>query len=462
MAFKVLLVNSINPTVETETRQPHLGLAYIAAAAREGLPALELDFRCISEDIEAHFQEFQPDLVGITTVSQNYNIACEYTDYFIRQHAPVVWGGIHISIMPETLPKGVTAACLGEGEETFKELIHSIFNGSFDKVRNNISGLAFWDGGQLIKTTPRAPIKDIDSIPFPERDLLEIKSHTYMFTSRGCPYRCQFCASSRYWDKLRFFSAEYVVDEIQLLHENYGVDFISFYDDLFAANVDRVERMVELLEERGLSGKIRYSANCRANIVTERLAKLLKRMNVVSIGIGCESGDSEMLHYLKGKSVTVEDNYRAVSMMKKQGIFVNASFVIGSPGETLESIKATERFIKTSGIDLIDIYILTPYPGTPVWDYACARGFVHPHMEDWTTLDVNAYRHPETAIVLCEKLSRKELLTAYKRFQRIRLWHNVSRAWRHPMRHMIPRVVAKMIIDKFTRLFQRKKHNSTD
>lgn len=455
MPFKVLLVNAINPKVETESRQPHLGLAYIAAAARKALPDLDLEFSCVTEDIEKHLASFEPNLIAVTTVSQNYNIAKKHTEYCLRYGTPVIWGGIHISVMPQTLPKGVTAACLGEGEETFPELIRAFSQGiSLDAIKN-IPGLAYWDDGQVQITKPRPPIKDIDTIPFPERELLDIRTHTYMFTSRGCPYRCQFCASSRYWDKLRFFSAEKVVDEIQLLHDNYGVNFISFYDDLFAADVNRVERIVELLEQRGLSGKLKYSANCRANIVTDKLAALLQRMNVVSVGIGCESGDPEMLRYLKGKSVTLEDNYKAISLLKKHGIFVNASFVIGSPGESHQSLQATSDFIKKSGLDLIDIYILTPFPGTPVWDYAVSRGFVSPNMEDWSVLDVNAYRNPDKVIVLCESLPRGDLFAAYKKLLRLRLRHNLTKLWRHPLRHMIPRVAVKMVIDKFYRLFAK-------
>ena len=126
-----------------------------------------------------------------------------------------------------------------------------------------------------------------------------------MFSSRGCPYRCRFCASSAYWDKLRFFSADYVVNEIGVLVEDYKVKFITFYDDMFISNVKRLKEIADGLDREGLLGKVKFSCSCSAPNITDEVARILKEMNVVSVGMGLESGSDKTLTYLKGKAFSV-------------------------------------------------------------------------------------------------------------------------------------------------------------
>jgi radical SAM superfamily enzyme YgiQ (UPF0313 family) len=121
-----------------------------------------------------------------------------------------------------------------------------------------------------------------------------------------------------------------------------------------------------------------------------------------------ESGDEETLQYLKCGNVSVKHNLDAVNIVKKAGISANASFVIGSPKETRESIMRTYKFIRNSKLAFFDIYILTPLPGTPVWDYAKERGIINENDFDWSRLNVNVYRDPDKAIILSETLSRNE------------------------------------------------------
>jgi len=447
--IKILLINAIDTSVEVETRYPNLGLVYLTAMVKKYLPEVRVEFKIVDSEIRKNAKEFRPDMVGLTCVSQNFGIACEIADYFNKKKVPVIIGGIHITLSPFTLPKSCVLGCLGEGDYTFVELVKSFWNkGKFESGElKKIAGIIYWEKGKLVRTEARMLEKDLDRIPLPERELLHIGKHSYMFTSRGCPYRCTFCASSRFWDKLRFFSAEYVVKEIELLISKYGVEIISFFDDLFVADKKRLKRIILIMKKKGMLGKVKFTCSCRANLVDKEMVGLMKKLGIVSVGMGLESGNEEVLKYLKGGSVSVKDNYRAVRLLKEAGISANASFIIGSPDEDGDQIMDTYRFIQKSGLDLFDIYILTPYPGTPVWDLAKKKGIVKEDKNfDWASLNVNAYNLPKEKIgIVSNKLTKEELLMYYKKFRRLRFRHNLIKVIRHPMATDIPVMAVKIL-----------------
>jgi anaerobic magnesium-protoporphyrin IX monomethyl ester cyclase len=451
--LKILLVSAVNTEVEVESRYPNLGMAYLVSMARKDLPGAAVEFLIADKDIPGVTASFKPDLAGISSVSQNYNIAKEYAAFFEKSGIPYIMGGVHITQMPATLPEGALAACLGEGEHTFADIVRAALGGRLRESIPEIPGLAYWDGAELKLTEPREQEPDLDNLPVPARDLLEIRPHAYMFTSRGCPFRCTFCSSTRFWQKLRLFSAEYVVDEVEMLVKN-GVTMISFFDDLFVANFQRLEKIYELMENRGLLGKVQFTCSCRANVVKPELVALLKKMGVVSVGMGLESGDDEVLRFLKGGNISVAHNHEAINLLKDVGIAVNASFVIGSPGETREQVMNTYNFIKGSRLDLFDIYILTPLPGTPVWDMAKDRGLVGEDM-DWSRLDVNQYRSPDKAIIMSDVLSHEEIIALYNKFRKLRLYRNMLKVINHPMKRDFPRIALRMLQEYLTGKLKR-------
>ncbi|MFQ5963024.1 MAG: B12-binding domain-containing radical SAM protein [Candidatus Scalinduaceae bacterium] len=451
---KVLFVNAVDPVAEVENRYLPLWPAYLAAYAEKHLGPGRIDFRFMTRRLENELDVYEPDVVAIGSVSQNFNHALRYAQECKKRGLAVIVGGPHISALPQCLSEDMDVGCIGEGEHTFLELMQLFLDRCEFRADglNKINGIVYRDGDRLVRTSTRRLIDKLDQIPHPNRSLVGYQRHGYMFTSRGCPYRCTFCASSRFWNRVRFASANYVVDEILELVSN-GCKMISFYDDLFVTNKERVKKIADLLADRGLLGKVKFTCSCRVNVVTKELVELLKRLNVVSVGMGLESGSDRILACLKG-NVTVEDNERAVNLFKEAGIQVNASFVIGSPDETEDEIIDTYKFIKRSRLDFVDTYVLTPFPGTPVWDFAVERGLVSENM-DWRHLNVNFEHSGNRSVIVSQKLSRNDIKRLYRKFRRQRIYRILKALPGSPWLQDVPKAVRGMIFEKVSKLSQK-------
>ena len=457
MKTKILLINAINPNVEVEQRHPPLGLAYLVSVLRERFGKDFFEFLIIDRDVENEIKNFVPDIVFISSVTQNFDTAINYANFVKQFNIPVVVGGIHITMMPLSLKPCFDVGVLGEGEEVIIELMDIFLKNKkfLTEDLKDIKNIIFRDGSNIQSNPLRPPIKNIDVIPMPARDLLKINRHTYMFTSRGCPYKCVFCASTRFWDKLRFFSADYVVREIRELVDEYNVRLISFYDDLFIADKNRLKEIVSLIKKDKKLNSINFTCNGRANLINDETVLLLREMHVRSINMGLESGCKRTLQFLKPQ-VALEQNFNAVKTVKKHRLACNGSFIIGSPEETKENMMETYNFIKKIPINLTDIYVLTPYPGTPIWDYALKKGLVSEDMS-WSKLDVNFENNYEDAIILSETMSKEEIVEIFKKFHKLRFFKNLAGIITHPYLMDVPRMAVRILIEKFNLIFKGNK-----
>ncbi len=211
-----------------------------------------------------------------------------------------------------------------------------------------------------------------------------------------------------------------MIKEIEEVIEKYGCKKIVFYDDLFIANVPRLKKIVELIRKKNIHKKVSFHVSCRANLINKDLAKLLVKMNAITANMGLESGSEKVLKYLKGESVSKEINMRAVEILHDHGLDVGASFIIGSPIDTKETIMETYDFIKKSKLSTFDVFFMTPFPGTLIWDYALEKGLVSEDM-NFKYLDVSTRNIlDKKSVIVCENLSKEELQNLYNKFMRLK------------------------------------------
>jgi len=390
--MKICFVNS----AALETMQPPLGLGYIASYLRkydEDKHKMKVVDEDTGERAEKEIEKFNPDVVAITSTTPAICRAIEIVN-FVKNNYPdvsVIIGGNHVTPIPEQSAREINADVIvvGEGEITFFELIQSLKN---DKLKHsnlkNIKGVCYKNDGNIILTKPRPFIKDLDTIPFPARDLFDMEFYikaqnimnkkiwklTQMMTGRGCPYNCVFCTCPLVHKHItRFHSPEYVIREIEFLIKKYKVEAVKIMDDTFTISKGRARKICEMIIERGINEKISFGIQSRTDQIKEEdrsFLKLLKEANCVEIGFGFESGSPKILKFLKANTTTVEDNSRAIMLTKEAGIGIFGNFMMGAVGETLEDIKMTIDFIRKHKemIDGMGIFIVQAYPGTQLWD----------------------------------------------------------------------------------------------
>ena len=347
--------------------------------------AIESDEHPVWDEIRKTISSFKPEIAGISVLTPKVPSAFKIAEICksINPDIRVVFGGHHPTVKPDEmlLNKNVDFVVRGEGEETFYELVKSIGEGHFTLLSySNIQGLSFRDNGRVIHNMSRKCIEDLDSIPVPARDrLLNLDTYTptqlsMVMTSRGCPFKCSFCASNNMWgNTIRFRSIENVIEEINDLKNRFSVKNITFMDDSFTLNRSRVKEFCSALIENQVN--ITWSCLTRVNMISDELISSMKRAGCTKVDIGIESGNQRVLD-LMNKGITLEQVREAAKILRRNKMYWSAFFMFGLPTETEDEVMDTLHFLEELKPDWANISIFTPYPGTKLYDLAKENGMI--------------------------------------------------------------------------------------
>jgi radical SAM superfamily enzyme YgiQ (UPF0313 family) len=338
---------------------------------------------------------------------------------------PILLGGCHISAIPGSLPESFDAAVIGEGEQTFLELLNALEKQGKLSIEDyrRIPGMAYREGDEIKLSPDRINMPDLDIIPYPRRSIPRL-GITHMITSRGCPFSCVYCATFALWGKVRAHSPGYVANEIRYLYNNLNIRQIILFDDNFTVSKKRVKIIADNLEKEGLSGKIKYLCYGRTKAVDKFLIDNLVRLGVDEIYLGADSiQDSVIEGGIRNKAV-YGINQAAIDLCHNAGMRVNCSFVIGLPGQTTEDLDEILTFIRRNRKKLTGIQVspINLFPGTPLWDYAQKKGKIPQTITDWSILEnfthISGFS-PDNYIYLNENMTLDTFADYCKRFDEI-------------------------------------------
>lgn len=387
-----LLSKSRSLIDENKQYWPPLGLAYIAAFLRDKnhrvriidrdvlLRKNRFDFGKVDEATLKEVALWETDIIGISATTPNMGDVIHLSG-LIKQHRPqvkIILGGPHATCEPDSTLlkcKDIDIIARGEGEFTMLDFANGL------KLKD-IKGISYRDKENIVHNPDRPLCPNLDDIPLPARDLLDMEFYTRpsrfigrglnfrttsIFTARGCPYRCDFCAGYLLFPgKVRFHSPQRIIKEMEDLVNNYSIEAIYFADDMFLSSKDRVKDFLgQLKENKNLKG-IKWIVQARANIIDEAILRSLKDAGCVGLEYGFESGSQRMLDIMV-KGSTVEDNLRAALLTKKIGLRFTGFIIVGYPGEKESDFEKTVRFLGRVKPSVISLSLFYPLPGTAIY-----------------------------------------------------------------------------------------------
>jgi radical SAM superfamily enzyme YgiQ (UPF0313 family) len=432
--MKRILLLRVNSRIEIAPVP--LGLMYIASYLRKkrsnNIDIKIVDARCNNFStaiLKKIIFDYQPHLLGLTSMhlekEEAHSIAKLAKE--IIPSVKIVIGGPYASAgyYSALEDKNIDFAVVGEGEEIIDELIES--SSQCYQDLHKIKGLAYKEGENIHFNGQRDFIEDLDSLPFPAWDSIDLNDYFYgkkrtlenplqvhkkavsILSSRGCPYQCSYCHNI-FGKRFRARSPENVVDEIELLYNAYGVKEIEFVDDSFNIDKLRVERLLDLIIKRNLDIKICFSNGIRLDRIDEELLGQMKKAGTYRINYGIESASKRIQKIIK-KNLDIDIAKDVINKTVKKGILCGGFFMMGFPTETEEEIMETLKFAISSKLHTAVFSIVTPFPNTDMYEQAIAKNNISPAI-DFSDVQRASLNLSEVTDTRLEELR----LYAYRRF----------------------------------------------
>ena len=362
---------------------PPLGLAYLAAVAEQaGHEVLVIDAAALNlnnRELIAKLKAFNPDIIGITTNILLATRSLELSRLIQRQFPEVklVFGGPWASAVYEMLLRREICdyVVVGEGEHSFIELLRTIEN---EKNPIKIPGIAYLDPeDNTIQLEPSCNIADLDDLPFPAWHLFPSPKKYFfnsrkkifypIMTSRGCPYQCNHCTKIIHGNMLRFRSIENVIDEIRYLKDKFSLAELLIIDDNFTINKKRAEKILDEIIKNEFNILIQFSNGVRADTLSPKMVRKLKRAGTYRMAIGVESGNQTVVNKI-GKRLDLNAVRRAAKLVKQEKIILSAFFMIGHPFDNIKTMNDTINFALEINPDYPHFFKAIAFPGTELYN----------------------------------------------------------------------------------------------
>ncbi|MBW2018730.1 MAG: radical SAM protein [Deltaproteobacteria bacterium] len=353
---------------EEDIKPVPIGVYYIGAVLKENHYDVEVlnwyNIHKTPQKIAEVLLEKKPDIIGFSILNANRWGGVEIAQIAkqINPDVKIIFGGVAASFLWEHFLKHfpqIDFVVIGEGEYTFLNLVKSIDKGSHESIEN-IKGIAFRKNGKVVKTKDVEVIQDLDELPIPAKYF----EYQHVSFSRGCPWKCTFCGSPKFWGhKIRFHSPENFVKHLELLYKK-GITFFYVSDDNFTINKNRVIDVCKRIIAKRL--KIAWVAISRVTYIDEDILYWMRKAGCTQISYGIESG-SEKIRDLLNKNIRTDQIENAFALTYKYGILARAYFIYGSPEESWETIQDTIDLIHQIKPLICVLYILEIYPGTKLY-----------------------------------------------------------------------------------------------
>ncbi len=432
-----------------------MGILYLAGYLRT---KFDLDIRlvnqradnCSEDELVRQAVEFGADVVGFGTITTCAHTVGPMTRQ-IRQALPdalILVGGPHTSSFEEKVLEDTQAdaAVVGEGELAFEAVIRARFDGG---DFSEIPGLIWRDGdGQIVRNPGQVPmIEDLDALPFPAYDLIDVRrywtlqsmppiarrKYISLVSSRGCPYQCMWCHKI-FGKRFRAHSPERMVDEIEHYQRTWGIDDVEFIDDIFNLDGKRVIDFCELAQRRGLKFKIAFPNAVRTDILTQEVVDALADTGMYFSSFALEAGSPRVQKYT-GKRLDIPRFLQGIEMAVKRGVFSNGFAMLGFPTETEEDLQQTLDVVCNSKLHTASFFTVMPFPNTRLYEEVKRTNpekLAHLSYDDtdFALIHVNLSEVPD------------EVLYAYQRRANRRFFLNPLRIARilrdYPQPHLLP------------------------